>query len=95
MRDLKVYTLSDWPRRKNGELIFQTTNEAIYYANLTDNRLGAYDQLKKWRRNAQYEVTRLKAIKSNNYDRMFECAVRAQFYRECMEEIKRLNEEEL
>jgi len=89
-----VYTLSDWPRRKNGELIFQTTNEAIYYANICDDRLAAYELLKKWRRNARYEVTRLKAIKSNNYDRMFDLAVRAQFYREAMEEIKRLNEEE-
>jgi len=94
MRDLKAYNLEDWPRRKNGELIFQTTNEAIYYANLTDDRLSTYDQLKKWRRNTYQDIAMVRERKPVNYNRAFDLACRAQFYREAMEEIKRLNEME-
>jgi len=95
MRDLHAYTLDDWPRRKNGELIFTTTNEAMYFANLTDDRLVSYDLLKKWRRNAYQDIERLRSIKVTNYNRIFDLAVRAQLYRECMEEIERLNQEDI
>jgi len=92
MRELHAYTLSDWPRRKNGELIFTTTNEAIYFANLTDDRLASYDLLKKWRRNAYQDIAMLRSRPSINYNRIFNLAVRAQLYREVMEEIQRLND---
>ena len=94
MRDLKAYTLDDWPRRKNGELIFTTTNEAIYYANITDDRVGVYNSLMKWRRNAYQDIKRLRSLKPVNYNRIFDLAVRAQLYRECREEIQRLNDGE-
>jgi len=92
MRDFNAYTLSDWPRRKNGELIFTTTNEAIYFAHLTDDRVGAYNLLGKWRRNAYQDIAMLKSKPSINYNRIFDLAVRAQLYRECREEIQRLND---
>jgi len=92
MRDFNAYTLNDWPRRKNGELIFTTTNEAIYFANLTDDSLASYDLLKKWRKNAYQNISRLRSMKSINYNRIFDLAVRAQLYREAMEEIQRLND---
>jgi len=92
MKDLRAYTLDDWPRRKNAELIFQSTNEAIYYANICDDRLAAYDLLKKWRRKAYQDIEGLKNRKPVNWNRMFDLAVRAQLYRECMEEIQRLND---
>jgi hypothetical protein len=92
MRDFHAYTLIDWPRRKNGDLIFTTTNEAIYYAHITDDRVGLYNLLKKWRINAYQEIARLRFIKILDYNRIFDLAVRAQLYRECMEEIQRLND---
>jgi hypothetical protein len=95
MRDYHAFTLNDWPRRKNGELIFTTTNEAIYFANITDDRVGSYNLLKKWRINAYQDIKRLRSIKPINYNRIFDLAVRAQLYREAMEEISRLNEEEI
>jgi hypothetical protein len=92
MRALKAYTLDDWPRRKNAELIFTTTNEAIYFANLTDDRVGSYNLLKKWRKNAYQDIEHARQWSPINYNRIFDLAVRAQLYRECMEEIQRLND---
>jgi len=92
MREHNTYTLDDWPRRKNGEVIFQTTNEAIYYAHICDDRLSAYDLLNKWRRNAYQDIAMLRSKPSINYNRVFDLAVRAQLYRESMEEIQRLND---
>jgi len=94
MRQFNAHTFDDWPRRMNEELIFETTNEAIYFANITDDRLGAYNLLKKWRERAYKEIKAVKAKRTINFNRAFDLAVRAQFYRECMEEIERLNEEE-
>ena len=95
MRDLHAYTLNDWPRRKNGELIFTTTNEAIYFANITDDRVDSYNLLKKWRINAYQDIARLRSMKVINYNRIFDLAVRAQLYRECYEELEHLNKEGL
>jgi len=93
MRKFNVWTLTDWPRRKNGELIFRDTNEAIYYAYVTDDRLAAYDLFKKWRKKNQQDIDFLKKKDTYNWNRLFDLACRGQFYRECMEEIERLNEE--
>ena len=93
MRDLHAYTLNDWPRRKNGELIFTTTNEAIYFANITDDRVDSYNLLKKWRINAYQDIARLRSMKVINYNRIFDLAVMAQLYRECFEELEHLNKE--
>lgn len=95
MRALKAYTLDDWPRRKNGELIFTTSNEAMYFANITDDRVGSYNLLKKWRINAYQEIARLRSMRVINYNRIFDFAVRAQLYRECYEELEHLNKEGL
>ena len=92
MRDFKAYTLDDWPRRKNGELIFTSTNNAMYFANITDDRTGSYALLTKWRKNAYLDLAKVKLQTPVNYSRMFDLAVRAQLYMECMEEIQRLND---
>jgi len=92
MRKFHARGFAEWPRRKNGELIFRSTNEAIYFAHITDDRLAAYDLLKKWRRNAYQDLEAAKLQKPVNWNRMFDLACRGQFYRECMEEIQRLND---
>ena len=94
MRKYRAFTLDNWPRRKNGELIFTSTNESIYFANITDDRVSAVNLLKKWRRNANQNIKIYITKKPINYKMIFDLAVRAQLYRECMEEIERLNTEE-
>ena len=82
-----------WLRRKNGELIFKTSNEAIYFANITEDRLATYNLLAKWRKNAQQHIRAVRVLVPVNLNRIFELAARANLFRECMEEIQRLNGE--
>lgn len=92
MREFHAYTLDNWPRRKRGDIIFSSTEEAIYYAHLADDRVSAYHLLEKWRKNTLQDLEAIKIRKPLNYDRMMDLAVRSQLYRESMEEIQRLNE---
>ena len=94
MRDYHAFTLNDWPRIKRGDLIFRSTEEAFYYAYIVEDRVSAYDLLSKWRTNTYQEIKAARAKKPLNFDRLFDLAVRAQFYREAMEEISRLNQED-
>ncbi|GAH40193.1 unnamed protein product, partial [marine sediment metagenome] len=41
MREYKAYTLESWPRRKKGDLIFRSTEEAFYYAYIVEDRVSA------------------------------------------------------
>ena len=91
MRKFHAYTPDTWPRNGRGEVIFTSTNEAIYYAGIVEDRLIAHKLLKKWRRNAYQNFDSLKIKKPVNYDRLFDLAVKAHFYREAMEELERLN----
>jgi hypothetical protein len=95
MRDFHAFILENWPRRKRGDLIFTSTEEAFYYAYIVEDRVSAYDLLKKWRKNAYLDLAKAKLQTPVNYNRVFDLAVRAQFYREAMEEIERLNMEGL
>jgi len=95
MREFNAYNLEDWPRMKSGDIIFKSTKEAIYYANLVDDRLVAYDLLKKWRKKTLANISFLKSVKPFNFNRLMDLAVRAQLYREAMEEIQRINESEV
>jgi hypothetical protein len=92
MRDFHAYTLDNWPRRRRADLIFRSTEEAFYYANIVEDRLTAYTLLSKWRINTYQDIEALKKKKPLNFDKLFDLAVRAQFFREAMEEIQRLND---
>lgn len=95
MRNHHAFTLENWPRRRRGDLIFSSTEEAFYYAHIVENRIVAYDVLTKWRTNTYHDIKAARSKKPLNFDKLFDLAVRAQFYREAMEEISRLNEEDI
>lgn len=93
-----IYPLTDlncWPLRENGEPIFQSINDAFLYAQLIydlpekQNLLHAY-------RDRTFNV--LKFTREGNdpdLQAMMDLAVRAQFFRECLEECKRIKTEKL
>lgn len=95
MRDFHAYTLENWPRRKRGDLIFTSTEEAFYYAHIVVDEVLSYSLLKKWRSKTCQDIKAAREKKTINFDRLFDLAVRAQFYREAMEEMTRLNQEEI
>jgi len=76
MRTGAIHTLENWPRRKNGELIFRDTNEAIYYADITDDRLGTYEYCRKWRKKTLEELEASRRKRPVNWNRCFDLAVR-------------------
>ena len=92
MRKFHAHTPDTWPRNGRGEIIFTSTNEALYYAGIVEDKQAAYNFLKKWAMNAYQNFDYLRSKKPINYDRLFDLAARKQFYREAMEEIQRLNE---
>lgn len=82
-----------WPRGENGEPVFRTDNEAIFYANLIYNKLALVEEIDLYRRMARREVTILREKPDPDLDMLYEIAVKAQFFRECLDEVKRIREE--
>lgn len=87
------HNLKTWPRRRGGEPIFRTTHDAIFYAQLAFKDFNAVDEMKAYREQARRLLQRARKSPDPNLDLLFECAVRAQMFRECYEEIERINEE--
>jgi len=85
--------LKTWPRRRNGEPIFRTTNDAIFYAQLASKRYNAIEEMKAYRDKARREMKFVRKDRDPDLDMLMECAVKAQFFRECYEEMERINGE--
>lgn len=88
-----ITSFDNWPRRRNGQLIIQSTEEAIYLAHLIDSNPIVIDRLKSWRKQALLEIKRIKQTPRPNFQQMMDLAVRAQFFRECLEEVARIRTE--
>jgi len=86
------YDLKTWPRRKNGEPIFYCSEDAIYFAHLVYAKTEYANLLTKLRKKAYQDIARARKNVTPDYQRMMDLAVGAQFYRECLEEIQRINE---
>lgn len=86
--------LKTWPRRKNGEPIFRTANDAIFYAQLALRDQSSIDIMKAYREKAHRDLRNERQKASSNPNRLMEFAVKAQFFRECWEEIERILAEE-
>lgn len=91
MRDIP-YNLEGWPRRKNGEPIFTSTEMAIFYAHLIGDSLKAQSEILAARKKAVLECEAMRVKTNPNLNRAFEIAVKAQFCRECLEEVERIKE---
>ena len=83
-----------WPRRESGEPIFKTTNDAIFYANLIAKNKRLVDDVDLYRRLARRMLKVARQEADPNYDILMCMAVKAQFFRECLDEVKRIREEQ-
>lgn len=86
------YTFESWPRTQAGDPMFMTTEQAIYFAHLVSDKIETITCLTKARKRAYFEISVQRAKTTPNYQRMMDLAVKAQFYRECLEEITRIND---
>ena len=84
-----------WPRGDNGQPIFRTTQEAIFYANLIADNNPMVDEINLYRRITRREIRILRGRPDPDYDILMELAVKGQLFRECMDEVKRINQEGL
>ena len=82
-----------WLKNKNGTPRFTTTNDAIFYARLVYDDKPLVDQIEKSLYAARDELAILTRRENPNLDILMELAVKAQLFRECLDEIKRIQNE--
>jgi len=86
------YTFESWPRTKDGNPMFTCSEQAIYFAHLVSDRIETVNLLTKLRKRAYFDIAAQRSKPTPNYQRMLDLAVKAQMYRECLEEITRIND---
>jgi len=86
-----IADLANWPRTTKGQPIFKCSEEANFYANLIFDNEKEIKVIMKAMENARQEVHAMRAKGSKNLDRMMHQSVKAQFYRECLEELDRIH----
>lgn len=93
-KEMKTYSynFANWPRDAGDSPIFTCTEQAIYYAHLCSDDEDEIDRLTRLRKGAYARIAEQRAKRQPNYQRMMDLAVKAQMYRECLEEIKRIND---
>lgn len=79
-----------WPRRKSGEIVFKTTHEAVFYANLIYDDKPLMDEIEHYLRAARKQLTIMRQSNEQNLNLLMEIAVKAQLFRECLEEVMRI-----
>lgn len=86
------YNFENWPRDAGGNPIFTSTEQAIFYAHLCSHEPDEIYRLTMLRKGAYARIAEQRTKREPNLQRMMDLAVKAQFYRECLEEITRIND---
>ncbi|MBA7496157.1 hypothetical protein ES702_06755 [subsurface metagenome] len=86
-----IASLENWPKTKNGQPIFQGTEEAYFYANLIYKNEKEIKIIRKAMENARQDVHAMRERGSKDLDKMMHLACKGQFYRECLEELDRIH----
>ena len=92
-KEVKIYpyTFDSWPRTQAGDPMFNCSEQAIYFAHLASDKIEV-DLLTRLRKSAYFDIAVQRSKPSPNYQRMMDLAFKAQLYRECLEEIQRIND---
>ena len=86
------YTFESWPRTKTNDPIFTCSEQAIYFAHLVSDNMEMVNRLTELRKSAYFDIGVIRSTPSPNLQRMMDLAFKSQLYRECLEEIQRINE---
>lgn len=79
-----------WPRTKAGIPLFTYSGDAIFYAHLIINNEMERSKIARLKHETTFTLEKLRARPNPNLNRMMEMAVKGQFYRECLEEVERI-----
>lgn len=74
--------LANWPKRRNGQPILKTSNEALLYAQLVYNDISKQQNLTTFRDEAYAKLRVERERMKPNPQRMMDLAVQAQLFRE-------------
>lgn len=85
--------LDNWPVGLFGDPILRNTEDALTYASLIFKLSDKQDFLNTLRNRVRKSCDALLKEKDPDYDLISSLACLSQFYRECLEECKRLQEE--
>lgn len=92
MRD-NISDLANWPKRRNGQPFLNSTNESYLYAQLIYDNPPKKADLIIYRQEVYKQLKAERERKKPNLQTMMDKAVRAQFFRECLEECQRITDE--
>jgi len=87
------YNFEGWPRTKGGDPIFTCSEDAIFYAHLIIDKISERTKIAKLRQSVLSMLKGMRANDNPNLQRMMNLAVKGQFYRECLEEVERIEKE--
>jgi hypothetical protein len=79
-----------WPRNLAGEPIFKTSEGAIFYATLIFDKPARVKEVVKVRKTTLFDIGHRRKSPNPDLDFLMQLAVKAQFARECLEEVERL-----
>ncbi|MBA7706765.1 hypothetical protein ES703_115622 [subsurface metagenome] len=88
-----VSDLTHWPRTKGGVPVLSCTEDATFFAHLIFIHANERLRLVHLRRRALFDLKVMRSKTSPNLPRMMDLAVKAQFYRECLDEVGRIEKE--
>jgi len=88
-----IHTLSNWPMDKKLIPIFTCTQDALLYAQLVPHDTNRQHILAIARHDTYVKLSHERNAQHPNLQRMCDLAVKAQFYRECLQECHRIEDE--
>jgi len=81
-----------WPRTKAGDPIFTCSEDAIYYAHIIFKNEQERLKIARLREHIFFSLADMRKNSNPDLNRMMQLAVKGQFYRECLEEVQRIND---
>ena len=90
LMDIKI-NYTQWPRRDDGSPIFTSTNDAFFYAELISSNRDECFNILALRANILVDMETMRSKENVDMDDMFSLAFQAQLYRECLEEVNRID----
>lgn len=88
-----VRDFENWPRERGGAPIFTCSEDAIFYAHLIVQEVIERLKIVHLREKVLADLKVMRFMNNPNLDRMMNLAVKGQFYRECLEEVERIEKE--
>lgn len=89
----KIKDLADWPLSMLGKPIFETTNDALLYAQLIWDDAELQADLMRYRDETHEQLKHYRENEPSELDIMMTLAVKAQFFREAYFEALRIKDE--